>query len=412
MLPQCYKLSILLIVLTQCQLKINSFSLLAAGPPSCGFLVTSCVAIVCEYPTLLGGERSLLAALPYVLDAQIQVRAITPPGKLALAFEGLGVPVTTWAARRKPRESSDDHRVDRELADILTRLRPDLVHANSLTMGRLVGRVASSLGIKSIAHLRDIVRLSRAAIDDLNRNSRLLAVSDAVKQYHCDAGLDLEKVHVVYNGVDLERFAPRPATGRLHRELDLSPNVRLVGAIGQVSLRKGWDVLVDAAKRLIAQRSDVAFVLVGACYSNKPETRDVERRLVDACRESPGRICWLGERDDVADILPELSILAHAARQEPLGRVLLEAAAAGCAIVATDVGGTTEVFPPHHAAARLIPANDAAALANVVSDLLDNETERQRLGERARSRAVEAFDAQNSAADLLRHYQEVAALAK
>ena len=63
----------------------------------------------------------------------------------------------------------------------------------------------------------------------------------------------------------------------------------------------------------------------------------------------------------------------HPARQEPLGRVLLEAAAAGVAVVATDVGGTPEIFPPDSESARLVPPDDAAALAAAMLELLDDE---------------------------------------
>jgi glycosyltransferase involved in cell wall biosynthesis len=125
----------------------------------------------------------------------------------------------------------------------------------------------------------------------------------------------------------------------------------------------------------------------------------------------PGRVLWLGERDDVAEILPELSILAHAARQEPLGRVLLEAAATGIAVVATDVGGTSEIFPPEANAARLIVPNDPDALATALLDLLADQSQRIALGSAARVRAVQAFDAAQSAQQLLRHYREVALLA-
>ena len=70
----------------------------------------------------------------------------------------------------------------------------------------------------------------------------------------------------------------------------------------------------------------------------------------------------------------------HPARQEPLGRVLLEAAAAGVAVVATDVGGTREIFPPEADAARLVPPDDADALAAAMLELLGNRELRGRLG--------------------------------
>ena len=71
-------------------------------------------------------------------------------------------------------------------------------------------------------------------------------------------GLDAEKTHVLYNGVDLEQFRPRPPTGYLHRELGLPADAQLIGNIGQIGLRKGQDVLLRAAgvdRRSLADRS-------------------------------------------------------------------------------------------------------------------------------------------------------------
>lgn len=368
------------------------------------------VAAVFEFPTLLGGERSLLALMPTLRDAGVRFHAVVPRSKLSEALAAHGAAIIPWTAGRDARGLKQVAQAERELAGVLERLRPHLVHGNSLAMGRIVSPVCRSLGIPSIAHLRDIVGQSRSAIETLGGNTRLLAVSRAVRDYYVAAGLAPENVHVAYNGVDLDAFCPRPSTGFLHRELGLATSVRLIGAIGQVSLRKGWDVLLDAAESVLARCDDVAFVLVGACYSNKAETRRIEQQLVTATRAFPRGVFWLGERNDVARLLPELTLLAHAARQEPLGRVLLEASASGLAIVTTDTGGTREIFPPEANAARLIAPDDPVALSAAICDVLGDASALKRLGAAARQRAVEAFDARSAAAELLRHYREIAAM--
>jgi glycosyltransferase involved in cell wall biosynthesis len=276
-------------------------------------------------------------------------------------------------------------------------------------MGRLSGPVVRELGLPSIAHLRDIVSLSGAAIADLNRHTRLLAVSAATRAAHVAQGLDATKAFVLHNGVDLSAFAPGPTEGWLHRELEIPAGAPLVGCIGQIILRKGQDVLAAAAKLLAERLPGVHYVFLGARHSEKPETRQFEADLHEVFSQLPlaGQGHFLGVRRDVASIIRELTVLAHPARQEPLGRVLLEAAAAGCTIVATAVGGTEEIFPADSNAALLVAPNDPVQLAAALERVLRDDALRRGMGQHARRRVEEAFDAGKSAQGLIQHYNEV-----
>jgi glycosyltransferase involved in cell wall biosynthesis len=268
--------------------------------------------------------------------------------------------------------------------------------------------VVAELSLPSLSHLRDIVTLSRQAITDLNCHGRLLAVSKATRQFHIAQGLAGEKTFVLYNGIDLEQFRPRPPTGYLHEQLGLAGEVPLIGTIGQISLRKGHDVLAAALSQL-AMKKPYAWLVIGQRSSAKEESRQFEDQLRQAAAGSlAGRLHFLGQRDDVARILNELTLLVHPARQEPLGRVLLEAAAAGLAVVAADVGGTREIFPPQCEAACLVPPDDVQAMSAAIGKLLENVAQRQRLAENARRRVKDAFDRERAADGLLKHYAELA----
>ncbi|HUT90627.1 MAG TPA: glycosyltransferase family 4 protein [Thermoguttaceae bacterium] len=367
------------------------------------------VLLLCEYPTISGGERSMLTTLDGIRAAGIETAVIAPPeGSLAEALAAKGVEVLPFVFRDAAGNRFPQDRLRAELAHLLGRRRPDLLHANSLAMGRLSGPVAADFELPSIAHLRDIVRLSARAVADLNRHSRLLAVSAATRAFHVAQGVAAEKTDVLYNGVDLNRFQPRPRCGYLHRELGLAPEADLVGTIGQICLRKGQDVLVHAAAILAEKLPNVHFVIVGERWSDKPESRQFEQALRDAATDKlAGRLHFLGLRNDVDRVLNELSLLVHPARQEPLGRVLLEAAASGVAVVATDVGGTREIFPPDCKAARLVPPDDPDAMAAAVLELMGDEGLRASLAAAARRRAETAFDAERTTAALVEHYGEV-----
>ncbi len=367
-------------------------------------MMSRTVLLVCEYASLNGGERSLLVTLDLVRRSGFELLAAAPAhGPLADALAARSVELLPWDAtsdRSLPRRRE-------QLAEILRHRRVDLLHANSLAMGRLSGPVAREAGVPSLSHLRDIVGLSRQAIADLNCHGRLLAVSQAVRAFHVAAGLDADRTHVLYNGVDLDLFQPRPATGYLHRELHLPSDAILVGTIGQIGLRKGHDVLVEAANHLAARFPTLHWLLVGCRYSDKDESRRFEADLHRAAAPWGERFHFLGPRDDVPRMLNELPLLVHPARQEPLGRVLLEAAAAGTAVVATDVGGTREIFPPETDCASLVPPNDPVALAEAVAALLADPARRQQCAARTRRRAEECFPLALAAAGLVAHYRAV-----
>jgi glycosyltransferase involved in cell wall biosynthesis len=362
------------------------------------------VLLLCEYPTLNGGEQSMLATLDGVRQAGYAVVAAAPPeGPLAETLRSRGVEVEPFPVVGADGTRRSQASLREELSGILRRRRPDLLHANSLSMGRLSGPVAVACGVPGIAHLRDIVRLSRQAAADLNCHARLLAVSQAVREFHVAGGLTKGKVHVLHNGVDLRRFRPRPPTGWLRDELSLPLGAALLGTIGQIGLRKGQDLLARAAGSIAARHPLAHFVIVGRRHSEKAESRRFEADLRTVAEDLPGRFHFLGVRGDVECILNETTLLVHPARQEPLGRVLLEAAASGVAVVATDVGGTREIFPPD--AAALVPPGDPGALADAVDRLLSDEALRSALAAAARRRAEEAFGAEQAATALIGHYR-------
>jgi hypothetical protein len=195
--------------------------------------------ILCEYPTLLGGERSMLATLPSITADGFEVVVAAPPaGPLVDELRSRGVAQLSWSTRDELGRRYPLDLLREKLADLVRHTRPDLLHTNSLSTARISGPVAFRCGIRSIGHLRDILRLTTQAVADLNAHSRLVAVSHATRDFHVAQGLAAPKCVVVYNGVDLVEFQPRPSTGYLHRELSLPTGARLCGIIGQLGLRK------------------------------------------------------------------------------------------------------------------------------------------------------------------------------
>ncbi len=355
-----------------------------------------------EYGTLNGGEFSLLAMLETLGRTEFEFVAAAPAsGMLTERLEQCGVRVLPLTLRDTQGQKLTIEQINSHLVGLVTRVSPDLVHSNSLSMGRMVGRVARQLPIRCTSHLRDIIRLNKTAVSDLNRNAGLIAVSNATKQYHVKQGILSDKLQVIYNGVNTELFRPTPATGILKQELSLSDSAVLCANIGQICLRKGQTLLAQAAVSLAEEFPEANYLFIGQRHSQKQESVAYENAIGIIFREAgiEDRLFCLGFRQDVPVILNEVDLLVHTAHQEPLGRVLLEAASCGQAIVATEVGGTGEILADH-VSAVLIRPDDLEALTAAIRRMLTDGKFRVRLGQQARTIAIEKFSLPTATANV------------
>ena len=178
------------------------------------------VAVLFEFPTLNGGEYSMLAVLAALAsDRRFRFSAIAPAtGDLAAEIQRLDIPLYPFAVRDAGRRQSQNE-IQSSLRHIVATARPDILHSNSLAMCRVAGQIDLQ-DVRRAGHLRDIIKLNQTVISDLNQNDVLIAVSVATRQFHVQQGLDADRCRVIHNGVDVSRFRPRnpsDARSRLFR---------------------------------------------------------------------------------------------------------------------------------------------------------------------------------------------------
>ena len=382
--------------------------------------------IVVEYGILNGGERSLLSVLPELVRMGWQPTVCAPDdSEFACALSAISIPVTGWHMYDSNGTRHSQSRLRDQLADLCQNFQPALVHGNSLSMTRLIGPVTRALKIPSVGHIRDIVKLSRQAISDINCIDKLIAVSQATADWHSAQGIQADKLKVVYNGVDLETFhslSLRPdsrshaavgnlAVSTIRDELGIPPAAPVVLFVGQIGMRKGVDLLIESFQEIIQRHPDSHLLIVGERNSNKPEAVEFEQRIRQNSEQISGsttcstHLHWLGRRTDVAAIMRASTLLLHPARQEPLGRVLLEAAATGLPMVTTNVGGSAEILATLEGFHLLQPI-DAAALTKRSCELLSDSPQRGQLSEALRNRAVRFFSSQQTANRINQIYRQ------
>ncbi len=372
------------------------------------------VLVFCEYGTINGGENSLFALLPQLQNHGWEFTFALPcPSPFSQRLQSIGVhvePLELFVRReRKPLAE-----IRGELAKIIARVDHDLVHANSLNMSRMLGGVAAEFPkLPMIGHLRDIIKLNRTALSDLNQLDRIIAVSNATADFHVRAGLDRNRVHVLYNGVDLELFQPREKNYGLHDQLGVEYDSTIALSIGQIGLRKGWDTLLLAAEKLPLKSLNLHFVIAGERHSEKRESIEFEKRLHEQAKNKSldGHVHFVGRLKDIHRAMNSADFLVHTARQEPLGRVLLESAAAGLPVIATNVGGTSEIFVEpdreQESLASLVEKDCVDQLAGAISNMVTCGGKRNQIGQRLRSMAVRRFDARIAAFQLHQLYHSM-----
>jgi glycosyltransferase involved in cell wall biosynthesis len=368
------------------------------------------VAVLFEFNTLNGGEHSMLSAIDQLSAEPFEFVALAPvEGRLAEAFQQRGIQHLPISLRDQSGTRLPRAQVCEVLRDAIGSISPAIVHANSLAMGRLTGAIAHQIDAQCVAHLRDILKLTRTAVQDLNQNRVLLAVSRATSRFHIEQGMRAEQVRVLYNGVDCNRFRPRNRTESLRRELGLPQASFLVATIGQIGLRKGQDVLAEAAALSAGRLANVHYLVIGERLSSKAESKEFEQAMVDRFNQSGlgDQFHLLGYRNDIDRLMNDVDLLVHPAYQEPLGRVLLEAAAAGLPMIATAVGGTEEILCDSESA-RLVAPADPSALAAAIIELHSDASKRSRFAIAARRRVETAFNAQQAARDLAAIWSEIA----
>ena len=375
------------------------------------------VLVIGEYGSLNGGENSFLTIAPALINSGWEFHAAVPADSdFASALKTVGIETHDLEMQTVGGQRKSQQDIRAEIASIANSLQPDLIHCNSLSISRLCGPVAKALGIPGLGYLRDILKLSKKAIADINALDRHIAVSNATRDWHCEQGIDPKKTSVVFNGVDSDLFSPlatalptkfaNDALDPIKAELDIATDSPILLFVGQIGIRKGVDTLVDAFSAIADAIADVHLLIVGQRHSQKQEAIEYERRLKEQSEASPHRrrIHWLGVRNDVPNLMRAATLLIHPARQEPLGRVLLEAAATGLPTVTTRVGGSPEILSGHQLERLLVEPGDSIALATKAVELLNQTDQQKQIGARLRAVAIQNFSVSKCAQTLDQHY--------
>jgi glycosyltransferase involved in cell wall biosynthesis len=266
----------------------------------------------------------------------------------------------------------------------------DLLHSHkfgSNAWGALLSRTARVPLVVHEHNFSEQASRVRSAIDRrwiATRARRVLCVSESVADIERGCGVPDRLIEVVPNGVHLDAAWP---AGAARAELGLMTDSATIGIVGRLRPEKAHDVLLEAVARLSRSGSDVRLCVVG------DGPRLAELQLLAARLGIDGRVTWAGERKDAATLAAAFDVGVVCSHWEGLPLAALETMAAGVPLVATRVGGLPDLLTG--GAGVLVPPADPDALAEALRRLVDDASERRRVGAAGRARVQErySFDA-------------------
>lgn len=347
-----------------------------------------------------GGNRSLLIlARGLVKRGHGVTVAIPSPGPLANACEDASIPgVCLEYGTLAWRTPLDSGRALRRWSELIRGCRPTLVHVNDLASARLVSLPAVGAGRPVVCHVR--YPADRAFV---RWNLRGLP-KPQVFLYNSHALMD-EMLRIigpmtprarhalVHNAVDLSCFTPARGLGDIPR----------VGIVANLVPVKGHLDFLAMASRLRRDNVRAQFWIIGDDIHGTGYRAVLEDKVRQLHLDED--VTFVGFRDDVPQLLQQLTVLVCSSHVEPFGRCVIEAMAAGVAVVATRVGGLPEIVEDN-TTGLLVPPRQPDALAAAVARLLREPDVRRELTVAARERVVSRFGADEHVERVLALYRD------
>ena len=261
--------------------------------------------------------------------------------------------------------------------------------------GRIAGVPVILISKRSLEPHKGLKRILLCRVADAWANA-VLANSREVWRYAVEVECcKEEKLRLLLNGIDMERYQ-EPSTN------EFNPQTPVVGTVLRLEKIKGIEFFVAAANRILAETPEARFVVVG----DGRQRPSLERN--NGVLKLEDRIRFLGERNDVHDILPTFSIFILPSLVEGMSMALLEAMATARPIVATRVGGNKDLIRDGENGLLVTPG-DSGEMARAALKLLRYPEWAKRLGQSARTDILNHHSADRMVQKLEGIYEELLA---
>ncbi|MDQ2731506.1 MAG: glycosyltransferase [Armatimonadota bacterium] len=348
---------------------------------------------ILEYITAssLGGAEHVVRAVGHELEARgHSLLFVSPRDRLLtpiLRKEGFAVLAPRTYGKVDPLTLM-------RLAHIIRSRRIQVIHTHLSTASLLGSLAARVCGIPCVAtaHGLNTAFSYRYA-------TRIVAVSDAVRQHFIQQGIPAAKIRVVHNGINVDHFGMLPDRQQARDRFGFGPEDQVVLYAGHLTVDKGAGLLLPIMQRLWERHPSARLLLLGEGELRSTLEKDIREGSLEK------RVLLMGFQADIRPFLAAADLMLLPSLKEGLGMVLLEAMAAGLPAVATDVGGIPEAIDPG-LTGELVPLGDVDAFALTCTAILTDRSRYERMSAAARIRAREQFSIQRSVSALEGVFEE------
>jgi len=350
-----------------------------------------------------GANRSLLTLWDGVRPLGVEPVAVCPEdGPMVRETRKAGVAchlIPTY--QPSLREPFATKRSNRRWLDLIREVDPVLIKANDPSTARTIGTAARRSSVPLICHIH--FTLNKKFIDwawrYVAKPDLFIFNSIALRD---ETLPDLQRVcpttpvEVVYNAVDVDKFTPRPT----HANHDDRPH--RIGIIANLIPVKGHKDFLRMGEVLRNRGINAEYIIVGEDIHQTGYGSELKRFAEELGINQSTK--FIGFIDDVREVLHQLDILVVASHVEPFGICAIEAMASHVPVVATRVGGLTEVVE-HEKTGILVDPASPEQMAKSVEQLLLDTARRQQMGEAGRTRVLKLFTQQAYASRMLEIYE-------
>jgi len=229
--------------------------------------------------------------------------------------------------------------------------------------------------------------------------SKIIVISKAVSRRFNWLKNKEDKIVLVYNGIDLEKFKPNVGIRKVRGE-SLSSKTPMVVTVGRLDWYKGHKYLLEAAEKIVQILPDARFLIVGDGEYRKRLENQVKQLNLDE------NVIFTGNRKDIPEILAGIDLFVLSSVSEGFGRAVAEAMACAKTVVATKAGGLSEVVEDG-ITGRLVSPKNSTALAEAIIELLKDKKKAENMGIAGRKRVEKLFSIERNVKSIEELYKKI-----